>query len=341
MRKYRNGYFARTSLFAAASSTAGVLLSTLLATAALAQSPGGPPGGGPSGPGGPGGPGGSPPGTTPPLPEVDHSSDCSSDCLRTVMDKYLAAWAAHDPSSLQVTPTLRVAENGHAVALGDNVWKTIARLGAQKIVFADPFAGQVLALGTLEMRAHESFIYSVRLKIDKGRIAESETMVSSDKIAGQHFRPDLIGQSASQFSDLPAGQRLSRSDLLKQARIIWGLDSGTAPQQSDSCMHYENFESPGGGTHCRPGPGRDARERRIPLVDVEKGVVVKYQLEDFSDPQPRDPPPGEAETKTPIFYYWPLTFLNMQVAKVADGKFQADEVFMNIQQYGIPTVFRR
>lgn len=316
--------------------TVAIWASALLSGMALAQGPAVTSAAGP----GQGSGAGLPPGVSPPAQDVDHSSDCSSDCLRSSMDRYLAAWAAHDPSSLQVTPTLRVAENGHAVALGDNVWKTIVRLGPQKVVFTDPFAGQVMAIGTLEMRAHEPFIYSVRLKIDKGRIAESETMVTSDKIAGQHFRPDLIGESVAKLGDVPANQRLSRMDLMKQARLIWGLDQGTALPQADSCLHYENFESPMGGSRCRGGPGREARERRIPLVDVEKGVVVKYQLEDFTDPQPRDPPPGETDTKTPIFYYWPLTFLNLQLAKVADGKFQSDEVFMNIQQYGISTVFR-
>ena len=284
---------------------------------------------------------GTPPGTPAPVPEVDHSRDCDRDCLVRYIDKYLAAWAAHDPSALEVTPTLRVAENTHAVALGDNTWQTIVRLRPERIVFADPFAGQVIAVGTLEMRGKEPFIYTVRLRIEKNRIAESETMVTSDKIAGQHFRPDLINDSVAKLADLPANARASRAELLQSALAIWGQGTSAAFPRTDTCMHYENFESPDGQSPCRGGPGRNARELRVPLVDVVKGVVIRYQLEDFTDPQPRTPPPNEADAKTPIFYYWPLTFQVMQLARVSGGRFDMDEMFMNIQPYGTPTVFRR
>lgn len=336
----------KTSIVGAAAR--GVLWSSLLlASFAWAQgaSPaGGPPPGGPPPAGGP--PGGGPPGAGPGpgqavVPEVDHSKDCDSNCLRKHVEKYMEAYAKHDPSGLEVNPTFRAGENSHAVALGDNSWNTARRFLPEKVVLTDPFAGQVLVLGVLEMRGAEPFIYSVRLKIENNKISESEIQLVSEKNGAVHFRPDLMGQSYQQLnSTLPAAERMSRADLLKAARITWGLESGTQPARAEKCIHYENWESPDGGSGCRGG-GRNPREIRVPLVDVEKGVVVQYSLEDFTSPSTGNGPPSDANAKLPPFYMYPITFYIMKTAKFVGGKFAMDAMFMAVQEHGVTTVFRK
>jgi hypothetical protein len=274
-------------------------------------------------------------------PEVDHSSECDSGCLRNHAEKYLAAYARHDPSTLEVNPTLRAGENSHAVALGDNTWNQVRRILPDRVVLTDPFAGQVLVLGVLEMRAAEPFIYSVRLKIENDRISESEIMAVSERTGGVHFRPDLMGKSYEQLTaTLPAAQRMSRAELLKAARITWNLESGTQPTRAANCVHYENWESPDGGSGCRGG-GRNPREIRVPLVDVEKGVVISYSLEDFTSPQTGNGPPSDANSKLPVFYIEPMTFYVMKTAKFIGGRFAMDAMFMSGQEHGVSTVFRR
>lgn len=313
------------------------LISGLLLTS-LAWAQGAPPAGGPPGPGG--GPGGPPPGQAV-VPEVDHSKECDRQCLRKHIEKYMAAYAKHDPSALEVNPTLRASENSHAVALGDNTWNRALRFGPDKVTFTDPFAGQVVTMGVLEMRAAEPFIYSVRLKIEHDKISESEIMVFSERTAGVHFRPDLISKSAPQLdAALPAAQQMSRSDLLKAARVTWGLDAGAQLPRATNCYHYENWESPDGGSGCRGG-GRNPRAVRVPLVDVEKGVVVSYVLEDFSAPSTSNGPPSEANSKLPVFYYEPLTFYQMKLAKFGGGQLMMDSVFMTAREHGLAPVFRQ
>lgn len=298
----------------------------------LAWAQGAPPAGG-----APGGPG---PGQAA-APEVDHSKECDSACLRNHAEKYMAAYAKHDPSSLEVNPTLRAGENSHAVALGDNTWNTARRILPEKVVLTDPFAGQVLVLGVLEMRGAEPFIYSVRLKIENNKISESEIMAVSERTGGVHFRPDLMSKNYEKLnSALPAAQRMSRADLLKAARITWGLEAGAQPARATDCFHYENWESPDGGSGCRGG-GRNPRAIRVPLVDVEKGVVVSYLLEDFTSPQTGNGPPSEANSKLPVFYIEPMTFYVMKTAKFIGGQFAMDSMFMSAQEHGVSTVFRR
>lgn len=304
----------------------GLLLSGALGpVAALAQGPG--PGAGP-------GPGQAA------VPDVDHSSECDSNCLRTHMERYLAAYLKHDPSSLQVNPTLRASENSRAVALGDDSWNQVKRLLPEKVVLTDPHAGEVLALGVAEMRAREQFIFSVRLKIEGNRISESEIQTIAERTGGVHFRPDLMAKTWTTLDQsVPVAERASRAELLKSARIAWGLDAGQASRTSD-CYHYENWESPDGGSGCR-GAGRNPRHVRVPLVDVEKGVVVSYSMEDFMSPQSGDGPPTEANSKLPVFYLQPTSLYLLKAAKFTRGEFAMDLWLMQTGEIGTMPVFRR
>jgi len=285
-----------------------------------------------------------PPGLPAAVTAVDHSQECDRDCLLQHMDRYLAAVLQHDPSSLEVNPSLRVGENSYAVALGDNAWQTILKIHPYRLVLTDPFAGQVLMITTVEMRSAEPFIYVVRLKIENNRISESESMLTSERNAGQHFRSDLLEESSKLLDqNLPPAQRMSRSELLQAARINWGLESGTALPLADSCLHYENWEAGLNGTiPCNRGLGRQmTRNLRIPLVDTEKGVVVNFQLQDEDNPVVRPPPPGEVEGKTPVFYYRQLTFNVMQMTRIANNEVTTEQLFMNLQDLGVRTVFRQ
>lgn len=287
-----------------------------------------------------GGPGAPPPGAPGMTvePEVDHSKECNSQCLRTFADQYLAALAANDISMLKVNPNLRVSENSHAIALGDNSWKTIQKIRPEKLVFTDPFAGQVLIMSTAEMGAAEPFMYSVRLKVEGGKLSESETMIASQRNAGMHFRPDLLTEAATVLdATVSANQRMARADLLKAARIAWGQDAGTALPVAKTCQRYENWEA--GAEPCRAGGAAraGARNSRIPLVDVEKGVVVNYQLQDSPNPGGR----RESNSATPVFYYQPLTFYVMQLAKISGGEIQGSGVFMSLQELYVGGVFPR
>jgi len=285
-----------------------------------------------------------PPGQPTAAPEVDHSSECDRNCLRQHMDSYLAAVLEHDPSSLEVNPSLRVGENSYAVALGDNAWQTILKIHPYKLVLTDPFAGQVLMITTVEMRSAEPFIYVVRLKIENNRISESESMLTSERNAGQHFRPDLLEESSRLLDqNLPPAQQMSRYELLQAARTNWGLESGTALPLADSCLHYENWEAAlNGAIPCNRGLGRQiTRNLRIPLVDTEKGVVLNFQLQDEDNPVVRPAPPGEVDGKTPVFYYRQLTFYVMQMTRIADSEIQTEQLFMSLQDLGVRTVFRQ
>jgi len=271
---------------------------------------------------------------------VDRSADCDRQCLLGFADRYLQALEMDDLSLLEVTNDLRVSENSHHISLGDNSWKTIRKVRPNSMVLADPYSGQVLILATVEMGGGEPFIYSTRLMVEKDKIAEVEIMIASERNAGVHFRPDLMDAATAVFDkNLAANERLSRSDLLKAARISWGQDEGTAPAVASDCLRYENWEA--GAEPCRAGGGggRQGRNYRIPLVDTEKGIVVSYQLQDSANPM-GSRAGGGPDSETPPFYYTPLTFYVMTMTKIDKDEVLSNALFMSLQELYVGTVFQ-
>lgn len=268
---------------------------------------------------------------------VHAAQTCDSKCLSSFMDRYLTALATRNPAALPTAPNLKVAENSHSVALGENLWQVIVKIDPAKHYFADPATGQIVALGRLELNAGESFLYTVRLKVEDNLISEIETMVTSDKIAGQHFKPENMAEFDPLYlSIVPDDQRATREELLKIAAAVW-QDEGRGATYASDCVHSENADRLQYRCSAIPRGGMFTAQRalRHPIVDVERGVVVTYALQD-AVPRPRTPPAGE---KTPIFYQRPVTFYVMQLLKVADGQIRGDSLFANIQEANAPAPF--
>ena len=277
-----------------------------------------------------------------PAAAVDHSTECPSACLKDMLDRYLAAFLKHDPSSLPVAPSIKAAENSHQIALGENAWRTVLKLRPDRMVFTDPFAGQAVAIGTLEMGGGEPFIYALRLAIDRGRIAESEMMVTAASIAGRHFKPDTIASFEPLLTQtLPAAARPTREQLLEQSREFWNEKDGF--RSAPDCIHTENGEpAPGNRFGCPAAqqPGGESlftgrRDIRHVLEDTEHGVAITYVNQDAT-PRPR---PVQADERTPLLSQRPVTVYSLDLLKLVDGQVKREALFTNIQEANAPLPF--
>ena len=72
-------------------------------------------------------------GSTGPIP-----LNCDRACLEGLIDQYLAAVVAHDPSKLPLSKDVKYSENYQMLEVGDGFWKTASGIGNYKHVFADP-----------------------------------------------------------------------------------------------------------------------------------------------------------------------------------------------------------
>lgn len=238
---------------------------------------------------------------------------CNRACLEDVVNQYLAAVVAHDPSRLPLSRDVQYTENSQAIELGDGFWKTATGIGNYKHYFADPEFGQVAFMGTMT-EAGTSLLMSLRLRIQLGRITEVEAVFfrpgggGPNNIAGM----DASGEAeAMWFTSIPPAQRLSRQEMIAVADgYFTGLQkndgkgingTGTYPFTND-CHRIEN----GSPTTNVPRPADEApgtlnlfamdclsqfqaglyyvvqsiHGRRYPLVDAERGVVWAHVVFD-------------------------------------------------------------
>jgi len=237
------------------------------------------------------------------------------------MDGYLAALASHDRSGLPLAANVRYTENGQALAIGDGLWGTATGVGRYRHDFADPVTGQAAAFTVVEEKAHKS-ILTVRLKVEKGRISEIETIVSRAPLGGGEAlsdgpqRLEAMGGPEPIWSEtVPAGERMSRAELQRIANAYFaGLERndghGFYPF-ADDCDRLENGYRTTNQTEHPKLPGMKEgeqpfayelmakgckaqfqmgyyrfldriRDRRFPLIDEERGVVFSFVFFDHS-----------------------------------------------------------
>lgn len=239
--------------------------------------------------------------------------DCGRACLEDVLDQYLKALVAHDPSGLPLSEDVMYTENDQVIDPGDGFWKTAEGIGNYRHVFADPEYGQVALMGTMR-EAGTTLLMSLRLRIELGRITEIESIYfrpgggGPNNIAAmdQGGPPDDIW-----FRTIPKDKRLSRQEMISIADAYFsGLQkndgkgvngTGTYPF-TDDCHRIEN----GMATTNRPRPADEPQgtinlfamncmeqfkmglyyvvqkihNRRYPLVDSERGIVWAHAVFD-------------------------------------------------------------
>lgn len=246
---------------------------------------------------------------------------CNRTCLEGMIDQYLAALIAHDAHRLPLARDVRYTENGQVLELNDGLWGTATALGTYRNEFEDPADGQAVVFTVLHEHKYLDLL-STRLRIEDGKVSEIETIISRPALAigARGSDPASRGPEALEkrahpdplwAADVPKGERMSRAELLKVAnQYFTGMENndghGVYPF-TDDCYRLENgiqttgHSSPqtsaaaNGGNPNYMSLGCKAqfqigflhvvsriRDRRFPLVDPERGVVVAYAFFDHN-----------------------------------------------------------
>jgi hypothetical protein len=224
---------------------------------------------------------------------------CDRDCLKGLMDGYLAALAAHDPSRLATTRDVRFTENTNRMALGDGLWRTVDGLGPFRLYIEDPATRQVAFYGTVKENGVTALL-GVRLRERGGRLSEIETFVvrQASGIHGDFDKlvtPDPLWREA-----VPAAERSSRRALIHDADQYFNgivAGNGNIVPFAKTCIRIENGEqtAPTVATATRPSMSARAQfnskifdyiheitQRRFLLVDPDRGLV--YAVVMFQHP---------------------------------------------------------
>jgi hypothetical protein len=176
----------------------------------------------------------------------ERKQPCDEACLKSFMDAYLQALAAHDASALPLAPHYRYTENGAELELGqEGLWVTFNSYGPYRHDVFDPSTGGVATFVSLTENHEIPFpdLMMARLKIVDQKILEVETIVNRHSRTAHNLPPKDPGWMQIMNREEPSPTRLSREQLQRAAlgymRSIAFHDSRLAPY-AESCIRLEN-----------------------------------------------------------------------------------------------------
>ncbi len=287
-------------------------------------------------------------------------AQCDRACLENFVDRYLDAVVAHDPSKAPFAKGAKFTENGQKLDLGDGLWRTMTGKGTYRVFVADPQAGEVGFLGSIQ-EAGTPAMLGLRLKVRNGQIAEIESFVQRSDRSAQGF--EKIGWAWT--DPIPPSERMSREDLVRIANMYFsGMQKndgkGDYPFAED-CNRIENgtftTNTPAPAGKERPDPKTASnyssqwscleqfksgllhfvtriRDRRYVAVDPERGLVFSFAFFDHAagDTRTFQTPDGRTVTAGP---QQPWTWEIVELFRIEKSKIRQIEAIMERVPYGM------
>ena len=232
---------------------------------------------------------------------IEARAECNWACLTGVVDTYFQALTANAPGKVPLAANAKVTLNGRAVSLAQAFWD-----GAERTVYRFDIVNERLGdTGTeaVVLNADGSkTMYMVRLKVTDGKLTEIETIRANKGDADRLWDPDGLKEvsPALQLTIREADQD-SYYGLIAAAESYWRAfqTNGTPEYHRAALMpdakRFENglqttgmvrdgaFVSAAAGFDQGRFIGRNLWDRRYPVVDTERGIVlsiVRFGLKD-------------------------------------------------------------
>lgn len=294
------------------------------------------------------------------LPASAHAQarNCDRQCLTDTLDSYLAALKAHDPSRLKLHYSVKYTENGQRINIGDGLWRTFTQGPFYRFDVVDVEHGQIAMLGIIEENGNRNFI-STRIAVEEnekmGRgleITEIENLVVRNVQGGRPAEMSLVRDTFNEL--LPPDQRLDRGTMVRIANSYFtGLDTDESAAHvpfADTCRRMENgtitannptppegMAMAGLGCKAQFDTGfstivTDIRERRFPVVDVEKGLVYALGFFDHDGAVATyTNASGQAEVTGPLRQ--PFSFMIAEVFQIRNAKIDQIEAVLTTVPY--------
>jgi hypothetical protein len=220
---------------------------------------------------------------------------CDRACLQGLMDDYLTALAQRDPSRLPLAENVKFTQNGRVLDLGQGFWKTAGAPSRYRDTLIDPDSGGIAVLTAFTEHDAVAQVF-VRLKIEDRLIAEIETFAVR---VGDHrwFAPQNLDGLSDVFArPVPEAERHSRAELIAAAEAYFdAIETEGTPDfvQAPFAPGMKRIENGLQTTNVTENPiverhtwsadlqlerasyaGTLVRDRRYPVVDVERGSVL-------------------------------------------------------------------
>ena len=280
---------------------------------------------------------------------------CDRACLLGALKDHMRALATRDPAAMRLAKDVVFTENNVVLPVGAGLWGTVTAVDGTGLEVADPRTGQAAWFGSVKENGVPA-IYAVRIRVRNGLIDEIESVVHRKTGLPAPFGDVTVMQHDAAFAEvLPPASRRPRERMLAIADSYFDtveLNDGQvfAPFSQD-CARLENGISttaptPGatGGNAASIASGcRDqfllglyrinkrVRERRYPLVDEERGVVVASGFFDHANEWDRYLLTNGREMKTAL--KWPNSITLLEAFRIKDAEIQRIEAVFTYVPY--------
>jgi hypothetical protein len=228
-------------------------------------------------------------------------TDCNRACLTGFVDTYYKALAANAAAAVPLAPNAKVTFNGRLVKLDQGFWESAERT-VYRFDIVNERLGDVASESVVLNADGTKTMFMVRLKVLDGKITEVETIRANKGEADRLWDPDRLTEvsPALQLSMREADQD-SYYALVAAAEAYWRAfqTNGTpeyhrAPLLPDT-KRFENglqttgmvrdgaYVSAAAGFDQGRFVGRNLWDRRYPVVDTERGIVlsiVRFGMKD-------------------------------------------------------------
>jgi hypothetical protein len=243
---------------------------------------------------------------------LSHSALAQIGCDRTCLTGYVDAWfdGLHDkdPGKVPVAANVKISLNGTLVSLRDSFWES-AQSTPYRWDIVNQRRGDTGTEAIVQNSDGSMSILALRLKVLNGAITEIEIIKANEGDAGALWGPeDLLDRPLSRNLQLSIveAERDSYYRLIAAAESYWRAfqTNGTeAYHPADLLPDSDRFENgrqmtghlPNGtfrdtasGFHSGSFVGRNLWDRRYPVVDEERGIVlsfVRFGLKDGMESQ--------------------------------------------------------
>ncbi|MEK9648961.1 MAG: hypothetical protein VW337_07590, partial [Gammaproteobacteria bacterium] len=283
--------------------------------------------------------------------------DCDYECLIDYTTNYIEALAGRNPASARLAPDVMFSENNVLMPVGnDGLWGTISAVREGEMMVADVETGNAAWFGIVEEHGNPAYL-AMRIKVEDRLITEVETVMNRLPDMPKPFgNPDTVTHDPAFSEILSIKERRSRARLVAVADGYFNTvelnDGDVFTLFSDDCSRLEN----GISTTAAPPPGssdgnsasiavgcenqfklgiyhinKRIRERRYPIVDVERGVVVASGFFDHANMFDRYSLTDGREMNTVL--KWPNTITLLEAFKIVDGKIARIEAVFTYVPY--------
>ena len=272
------------------------------------------------------------------------------DELRSLVNTYVNALCAGDPTRVPVTEDFRYTENCQELPLGKGLWATTTGNLTYRLYILDVAAGQAGFFGLMTENGSPCFI-ALRLKAEGSRLSQAEALIA--RWGNPLWGPE--GHTAPRPDFLEIVPEPSREEAIALADAYFNaieLDNGNLVPFHPDCIRIENgVQTTSNPT--RAGVGRlpvneglssgfysyiqEIRDRRYPVYDEETGVIMAIAVFEHPALVKSVIVEGFGELTLAPFTQKPSSAVIFEAFKVQDHQIRQIEAVLEFFPYGTRT----